>query len=231
MHVALTVDVEDPDQRGHGNPDELATIIEAMKGAGIRATFFVQGRWLAANPEVASEIVTSGHLVGSHSYFHADTRLLTRKGLREDVTRAHREIEDTLGVDARPWYRLPYGAGAESPHIQRQLRGLGYRHVGWDVDVHDFSAAGSDALVPSLAEAIALRRRAGATHAIVLLHSWPAATVKAMPELCQFVLEHCDGTVTVDQVPGHGTVPTTSPLVGRARALRSRIRAIVTRRA
>ena len=231
MHVALTVDVEDPDQRGHGNPDELAAILEAMNSAGIRATFFVQGRWLAANPEVASDIVTSGHLVGNHSYFHADTRLLTGEGLREDVTRAHREIEDSLGVDARPWYRLPYGAGAESPRIQRRLKALGYRHVGWDVDVHDFCEAESDALVPSLADALSVRRRAGATHAIVLLHSWPAVTAKAMPELCRFVVEHCESTVTVDQVPGHGTVPTTSPLVGRARALSSRATAIVTRRA
>ena len=53
MLVALTVDVEDPDQRGHAGPDEVETIVAAMNGAGVRATFFVQGRWLAANPDVA----------------------------------------------------------------------------------------------------------------------------------------------------------------------------------
>ena len=38
-----------------------------------------------------------------------------------------------------------------------------------------------------------------------------------MPDLCRFLLERCDGTVTVDDVPGNGAVATTSPLVGRAR--------------
>jgi hypothetical protein len=35
----------------------------------------------------------------------------------------------------------------------------------------------------------------------------------------------------VDQVPGHGTVATTSPLVGRARTLARRTRAVLTHRA
>jgi peptidoglycan/xylan/chitin deacetylase (PgdA/CDA1 family) len=222
MLVALTVDVEDPDQRAHGSPDQVATLVEAMNGAGIRATFFIQGRWLAANPDAATAIGASGHLVGNHSYFHADTRFLTNEGIREDVTRGHKEIEDTLGVDARPWYRLPYGAGAQSPRIKRHLGSLGYRHVGWDVDVHDYAMTDGHALVPAVEEALAERERAGATHAIVLLHSWPPATAAAMPELCRFVLEHCEGAVTVDAVPGQGAVPTTSPLVGRARNLTRR---------
>ena len=51
MLVALTVDVEDPDQhRTTGAPTGTA-ILAALGQPGIRATFFVQGRWLAANPE------------------------------------------------------------------------------------------------------------------------------------------------------------------------------------
>ncbi len=222
MLVALTVDVEDPDQRGHGSPDQVLSMVEAMDAAGVRATFFLQGRWVDANPEAASSIGAAGHLVGNHSYFHTDTRLLTSEGVRADVTRGQSAIETALGVDARPWYRLPYGAGAESPRIKRQLRALGYRHVGWDVDVHDYAMDSADALVPALEQAIAERERAGATHAIVLLHSWPPATAAAMSDLCRFLLERCDGTVTVDEVPGNGAVATTSPLVGRARTLTRR---------
>jgi peptidoglycan/xylan/chitin deacetylase (PgdA/CDA1 family) len=222
MLVALTVDVEDPDQRGHGRPDQVVAMAEAMQGAGVRGTFFLQGRWVDANPDAAAAVGTAGHLVGNHSYFHADTRLLTPEGVREDVTRGQRAIASALGVDARPWYRLPYGAGAESPRLKRQLRSLGYRHVGWDVDVRDYAMTAGDALVPALEHALAQRERSGATHAIVLLHSWPPATAQAMPELCRFVLERCEGTVTVDQVPGNGAVPTTSPLVGRARGLARR---------
>jgi peptidoglycan/xylan/chitin deacetylase (PgdA/CDA1 family) len=225
MLVSLTVDVEDPDQRGHTDPGSVASIVEAMDATGIRATFFVQGRWAAANPEAAATISSSGHLVGNHSYYHVDTRLLSSPGVRQDVTRGHEQIEASLGVDARPWYRLPYGSGAESPRITRQLRALGYRHVGWDVDVDDYAMTDRGALVPAIDKAITARERAGATHAIVLLHSWPPATVAAMPELCRFVVERCEGAVTVDQVPGNGAVRSISPLVGRARTLGKRTRA------
>jgi hypothetical protein len=97
--------------------------------------------------------------------------------------------------------------------------------VGWDVDVDDYAMTDRGALVPAIDKAITERERAGATHAIVLLHSWPPATVAAMPELCRFVLERCEGTVTVDEVPGNGAVRSTSPLVGRARGLAGQTRA------
>ncbi len=224
MRVALTIDVEDPDQHGHESPHAVTAILAALDGSGIRATFFVQGRWLAANPEAASKLAAHGHLVGNHSFFHADSRLLTPKGLREDVTRSHDEIEKRLGIDARPWYRLPYGAGSESRTIRRRLRKLGYQHVGWDVDVKDFAVTDPDALVPALALALSERERIGATHSIVLLHSWTAVTAKAMPELCRFVVEHCQGTVTVDEVPGRGAVKPSTALSRWARGLAARTR-------
>jgi peptidoglycan/xylan/chitin deacetylase (PgdA/CDA1 family) len=219
MFVAVTFDVEDPDQRDHGNPDAVTVILEALADAGDRATFFLQGRWVSANPDQAAAIGAADHMVGSHSYYHADTRLLTAKGVREDVMRAHREIQDRVGVDARPWYRLPYGAGAESPQVQGRLRALGYRHVGWDVDVRDYALAASEDLVPAVATALAERERAGATHAIVLLHSWPPATAGAMPHLCAYLRESGHATVTVDQVPGHGAVRPESRLSHGARRL------------
>ena len=183
--------------------------------AGIRATFFVQGRWVAANPEAAAAIGSSGHLVGNHSYYHADTRLPRPRGVRAGRDQGARARSRTsLGVDARPWYRLPYGAGAESPRITRQLRALGYRHVGWDVDVDDYAMTDRDALVPAIDKAITERERAGATHAIVLLHSWPPATAAAMPELCRFLVERCEGDR--DRRPGAGTtVPCATYLAAR----------------
>jgi peptidoglycan/xylan/chitin deacetylase (PgdA/CDA1 family) len=228
MLVAVTVDVEDPDQHRHESADAVTAILAALGQSGIRATFFVQGRWLAANPALASTMAADGHLIGNHSYFHADTRLLTAKGLREDVTRGHKEIEDALGIDARPWYRLPYGAGSESRAIRRRLRRLGYQHVGWDVDVKDFALSDPDTLVPKVADALAQRERLGATHSIVLLHSWTAVTSRSMPDLCRFLVEGCQGTVTVDQVPGRGAVEPRSALKRRSQALASRTRAVVT---
>ena len=231
MLVALTFDVEDPDQRDHAGPGDVAPILDALGAAGIRATFFLQGRWLSANPDAAAAVAGAGHLVGNHSYFHTETQLLTARGLREDVTRAHGAILEHTGVDARPWYRLPYGAGAESPVIQSRLRSLGYQHVGWDVDVNDYALDDGTALVSAVADALAGRRRAGATHAIVLLHSWPLPTVGGLPELCDVLRRQGEDLVTVDQVPGRGAVAPRSRLSHRARWMAGRAKAAVRRSA
>lgn len=224
MFVALTFDVEFPDQPEHVDPDEVGAILDALGSSDMRATFFVQGRWAEANPGPARAIGTAGHLVGNHSYFHTDTRLLTAEGVRRDVERAQRAIEVHVGADARPWYRLPYGSGAEYARIRRRLGALGYRHVGWDVDVRDYALADSAELVPALAAALEERRRAGATHAIVLLHSWPLATAKAMPDVCRLLAGDGHRAVTVDEVPGSGAVRSRSRLAGRLSSVTASLR-------
>jgi peptidoglycan/xylan/chitin deacetylase (PgdA/CDA1 family) len=231
MLVALTFDVEDPDQRPHAGSGDIAPILGALDTAGIRATFFLQGRWLGANPDAAAAIAAAGHLVGNHSYFHTETQFLTARGLREDVSRAHLAILQHTGVDARPWYRLPYGAGAESPVIQSRLRSLGYRHVGWDVDVNDYALDDGPALVSAVAEELAARRQAGATHAIVLLHSWPLATAVGLPELCDLLRHQDHDLVTVDRVPGRGAVVPRSRLSHRARWMAGHAKAALRRSA
>ena len=207
MRAAVTIDVEHPDQRRHGGPDQIAAILDALAVSDIRATFFLQGAWLSANPEMGAAIGAAGHLVGNHSYHHVDAHLLSGEGMQKDVMRAHQEIEKILGIDARPWYRLPYGAGDSSRAIRRQLSALGYRHVGWDVDVRDFEAQDDEVVLRAMERELSAREDAGATHATVLLHSWPLVTASVMPRLCMLLRRRCEALVTVDEVPGNGASP------------------------
>ena len=45
-----------------------------LSRAGVRGTFFVQGRWARSHPDQARQIAASGHLIGNHS---TTTRLWT----------------------------------------------------------------------------------------------------------------------------------------------------------
>jgi len=49
-------------------PDILAT----LKKQNVKASFFLEGRWVQKNPELAKMIVEAGHEVGNHSYTHPD---------------------------------------------------------------------------------------------------------------------------------------------------------------
>ena len=71
-----------------------SALLETLASLDVTATFFVQGRWAEAYPDVARSIADGGHLVGNHSHYHARMPLLTDDGLATDIADAggrHRE--------------------------------------------------------------------------------------------------------------------------------------------
>jgi len=191
--VALTFDAEHPD-RSWCPPGAAERILDVLAGAGIRATFFIQGRWAEAYPGTARRIADEGHLIGNHSHHHARMPLLLDRGLQEDIDAARSAIVRATGRDPRPWFRCPWGAGAEDPRLLAALAAAGYRHVGWHVEVEDWEPTRTPQAIA--ADAIdGIRRHGDGT--VLLLHTWPGGTVEALPRVLD---DLPDGTrfVTVD---------------------------------
>jgi peptidoglycan-N-acetylglucosamine deacetylase len=176
-HVALTFDAEHPD-RSWCPPDAAERILDVLAFAGIPATFFVQGRWAEAYPATARRIADEGHLVGNHSHHHARSPLFSDRGLREDVDAARDAIVRATGRDPRPWFRCPFGDGADDPRVLAVIAAAGYRHVGWHVEVEDWEPARTPEAIA--ADAVAGIRQHG-DGAVLLLHTWPGGTVEALP--------------------------------------------------
>src|SRR6476646_8880135 len=106
--------------------------LDVPDGAGVRATFFVQGRWATAYPGCARRIAEAGHLVGNHSHHHAPMSTLTDAGIERDVHRAEEVIRELTGADPRPWFRCPFGDGHDDPRVLAALDRAGYRNHHWD---------------------------------------------------------------------------------------------------
>jgi peptidoglycan-N-acetylglucosamine deacetylase len=176
--VALTFDAEHGDHPSR--PDAPDALVEALGRAGVHATFFLQGAWAQAFPGRARRIAGDGHLVGSHSHWHAPLDLLTDAGIAEDLVKAEAAIEDATGAHPRPWFRCPYGAGADDPRVADALGRAGYRHRHWDVDPRDWEPGRSAEAVTADVVEGAARHGDGA---VVLLHVWPAATAAAAPAI------------------------------------------------
>jgi len=126
---ALTVDVEDyfhvqafadvvsrSEWGGYPSRVERNTsqLLEMFLRRKIRATFFVLG-WVAERcPKLALDILRAGHRVGCHGYNHQAVNDGNHVAFREDVRRAKRALEDTLGV-AVTSYRAPsFSIGAKT---------------------------------------------------------------------------------------------------------------------
>lgn len=129
-------------------PEGAHQILDALRALDARATFFLAGRFVSANPEVARRIVADGHEVGNHTYSHRHLTQYAENGSRDllpDVDEAllARELEEAqaaflsaTGRDLATLWRAPYGETNEQ--ILEWTRSRGYRHVGW--------SAGLDAL-------------------------------------------------------------------------------------
>jgi peptidoglycan/xylan/chitin deacetylase (PgdA/CDA1 family) len=196
VRVALTFDTEHP---GHPTaPGVEDRILEALADAGLHATFFLQGRWAQAYPERALKISAAGHLIGNHSHYHAPMDFLTREGFRRDLASAEGAIKAATGVDPKPWFRCPYGSGADDPRLLERLVELGYRDVGWNVDSRDWAEGRrDDEVVADVLDGIRSRE-----DSIVLLHGWPAVTAEALPRIVRGLVDLDADVVDVRELLG-----------------------------
>jgi peptidoglycan-N-acetylglucosamine deacetylase len=192
--VALTFDAEHPD-RPRCPPGNAERILDTLRDAGVRATFFVQGRWARSNPETARRIAEDGHLVGNHSNYHVRSTYLSDDGIARDVTEGADAIAEICRADPRPWYRCPFGDGEDDARVLAALERLGYRNVPWDVELEDWEPWRT---AEDLERDLLAGVEAHGDGAIVLLHTWPRSVAEALPR----VLERLAGArfVTVEEL-------------------------------
>jgi peptidoglycan/xylan/chitin deacetylase (PgdA/CDA1 family) len=152
--VALTFD-DGP------HPQGTPAVLEALREAGARATFFLAGEQVAKRPALAAEIVAAGHRVELHCHLHRNQLRLGARALLEDADRARAVIEEASG-QAIADYRPPYGIF--SAVGLRAIRGRGWRPLLWSQWGRDWSRRATPA---SITRRLTAEARAGD---ILLLH-------------------------------------------------------------
>jgi peptidoglycan/xylan/chitin deacetylase (PgdA/CDA1 family) len=193
--VALTFDAEHPD-RPH-RPAIAEGILDMLADRRVASSWFLQGRWVEANPETARRIAADGHQVGNHSFYHARLPLLTSAGIRTDVRSAERVIREIVGVDPRPWFRCPFAAGSADRRVLAILDELGYRDIGQDVNLEDWEPHRTGEAIAE--DALRLVPAAG-DPAVVLFHAWPPGTLDALPVLIDGLRDRGARFVRIDEL-------------------------------
>ncbi|OBI84598.1 polysaccharide deacetylase family protein, partial [Mycobacterium sp. E740] len=130
--LALTVD-------DGVSSDVVRAYTQFAKDTGIRLTYFVNGcyRSWTEHADLVRPLVDDGQIqLGNHTWSHPDLAKLSLVDVAEQLRRNHEFIWKTYGVDARPFFRPPYGA--RSPHVDKVSRELGYTiDTLWSGDLKD----------------------------------------------------------------------------------------------
>lgn len=95
------------------SPDVVMSYAQFAQRTGHRITFFVNGMyadsWVAAAPVLAPMIASGQVQIASHTFSHPSLTSIGDAQIQDDLMANHAFIEQTFGIDARPWYRPPYG--------------------------------------------------------------------------------------------------------------------------
>ena len=120
--VALTFD-DGP------TPGATDAILDALRAACVRATFFVIGVNVAKHPDLLRRIHAEGHLIGNHSFSHSHYAATRRRPywVRE-IVQTDDAIEAAIGV--RPKLYRP-ALGVRTWHTFGALRETGHTLVTW----------------------------------------------------------------------------------------------------
>jgi probable sporulation protein (polysaccharide deacetylase family) len=122
----------------------LPDILASLKKHQVKASFFLEGRWVKNNPELAKMIVGAGQEVGNHSYTHPDMKRLTAAQTREQLLKTNEVIEAATGKKSI-WFAPPSGSYRdETVKIAAEYK---MKTVMWTVDTIDWQKPTPDQLI------------------------------------------------------------------------------------
>jgi peptidoglycan/xylan/chitin deacetylase (PgdA/CDA1 family) len=152
--VALTFD-DGP------HPEGTPAVLEALRDARARATFFLVGEQVERRPALAAEIGAAGHAIALHGHRHRNLLRLTPRALLDDLERGADVIAAATG-EAPLLYRPPYGIF--SAGSLGALRKRGWQLLLWSRWGRDWRARATPASI-----AADVTREVGAGD-VLLLH-------------------------------------------------------------
>jgi len=184
-------------------PGTTPKILDVLKSECVHVTFFLLGRNVTANPQLARRALAEGHSMGHHSYSHP---LLDRMPL----AKAEAEIDRGIAADEialygerqstpkTPFFRFP-GFASNGPLLSRMSeRGLVV--FGADVWASDWVQ-----MTPEEELHLILSRIERLGRGIVLFHDTKAQTAQMLPAFLREIKKRGYSVVHVVPAQDHGT--------------------------
>ena len=174
------------------HPEYTPRILDLLKEAGVKATFFVIGENVERYPDLVERMKREGHTVGNHTYGHRRVECQTEEDFYGDVLKNKRLLE-SLSVKDR-LFRPP--GGVCDGKVLALAEKMDYDVILWTVDTNDWRAPAQEQIVESVLSSV----KGGD---IILMHDYVSGksnTPEALAILRPLLAEQGYTFVTVDKL-------------------------------
>lgn len=162
-------------------------ILDTLDKYGAKATFFMLGKQVEKNKNIANEVLNRGHEIGNHTYNHP---VLTKQSTSQviwQVDHTSQIIYDVTG-EYPTVFRPPYGA---SNQTVKSLVDIPV--VLWTIDTYDWKYRDSNKILPFVQANLH-------DGAIILMHDIHQSTADGLDSVLAYLQEQGYECVTVSEL-------------------------------
>jgi peptidoglycan/xylan/chitin deacetylase (PgdA/CDA1 family) len=166
-------------------------VLAILQQNNIKATFYMVGEAIQANPAIAKKVVDEGHAVGNHTWRHIMDDMDQMTAITELSNNAKLIYQAT---GARTYLMRPPG-GNQGGELVNYAKQRGYMVTMWSADSHDYMVS-----APLIIDNVLSQTKPGG---IVLLHDGGgnrAPTVEALPQIISSLRSQGYKFVTVPEL-------------------------------
>ena len=178
--VALTFD-DGP------HPVYTKSLLDVLRERGVKATFFVVGENIPGNEKLIAQMEKDGHLIGNHTYDHADISKLSDEKNCEELQKTSDLVKQITG-HGTAYVRPPFGNWKDSMDCQVSMIA-----VKWTIDTLDWKSRNAAEIVNKVMQQIS-------DHDMILMHDYYATSVEAALQIVDKLKKEGYEFVTVEEL-------------------------------
>ena len=165
-------------------PDILNVLFEN----NVKVTFFVGGSWAIKHTELLEDILSQGHEIGNHGYWHKDHKTLSTEKNMSEIGLTHEVIKQTLNYEMT-LFAPP--SGSYGQNTLKVAQDMGYKTIMWSKDTIDWRDQDTNLIVS--------RATKNPQNGDLILMHPTASTLSALPKIITFYTQSGYKLTTVSE--------------------------------
>lgn len=163
-------------------------ILHELENGNVKATFFVGGSWANKNSDTLQKIISAGHEVGNHGYWHKDHKNISYEKNFSEMELTHKVVKNLYSYDIT-LFAPP--SGSYSNTTLKVAQSLGYKTIMWTKDTIDWRDKDSNLIYNR-----AIKNPKGGD--LILMHP-TEMTLKSLNKIIEFYSKNNFTLTTVSQ--------------------------------